>query len=44
VGTSFIDNEPFPSQGRIIILKINLKSRRLKVRHIEKVTGSVNAL
>lgn len=44
MGTSFVDNEPFPTKGRIIILKINSRSRRLKVRHIENVNGSVNAL
>ncbi len=44
MGTSFIDNEPFPSKGRIIILKINSRSRRLKVRHVEHTNGSVNAL
>jgi hypothetical protein len=44
VGTYFINDEPFPTDGRIIIFKINSRSKRLKVRHIEKVNGSVNAL
>lgn len=42
VGTAFMDiDENLPSKGRVLILEIDVNKKKLNLKHIEQVNGSV---
>ena len=45
VGTAFMDlNETLPTKGRLLIFEVDSQKRKLVLRHIENINGSVQAV
>ena len=45
VGTAFMDlNENLPTKGRVLIFEIDTSKKKMILRHIEQVNGSVQAV